>query len=59
MKIEHKHKCDKCGKPARWNLQNNWHLWHILPNGDFQDYKEWECGENKFYCDNCYGKEMR
>ena len=56
-KIKHDYKCQECDKPAEVNLQNNWHLWRISPDGDFVDEKEWEAGENNFWCEKCYEKE--
>ena len=55
----HNYKCDKCGKPATYNLQNNWHLWDIKPNGNFTHNDEWGAGENEFFCHDCYWKEMK
>jgi hypothetical protein len=60
-KITHEYVCDKCGKPATWNLQSGgWCLWEITPKGKFKSYNEWGFGEgddNDFYCDKCAEKE--
>ncbi|MBW2968813.1 hypothetical protein KY314_01710 [Candidatus Woesearchaeota archaeon] len=57
-KIKHNHKCQRCGKPATWNLQNAWHLYQITPNGDFTESNSWEGDENNFFCDECCKKEL-
>lgn len=56
--IKHDYKCDGCGKPAVYNLQRNWHLYDITPEGYFQSNDEWNDDENSFYCEECYEKEM-
>lgn len=59
QKITHNYKCQKCGKSATVNLQNNWHLWNITPKGNFEDNKEWSAGESNFWCQECYEKEAQ
>jgi len=58
-KITHDYVCQTCGKPAVYNLQNNWHLWDITPKGNFKHNDEWEAdgNENNFWCEECYEKE--
>ena len=51
--------CDKCGKPATLNLQNNWQLYEIQPSGNFKEIDTWEGSENSFFCATCYEKEMK
>lgn len=58
-KITHDHTCDNCGKPATLNLQNNWQLFDITPNGAFFENDTWEGDSNEFFCDDCYEKEMK
>jgi hypothetical protein len=57
-RIDHIYTCDKCDKPATKNLQQNWQLYDVLPDGDFVLNDEWEGDNNEFYCDKCYEKEM-
>jgi len=52
-KITHDHECG-CGKPATLNLQQNYQLYEITPDGDFNEIKSWEGDTNEFYCDECY-----
>ena len=56
-KIEHTFVCDYCGKPATINIQNWWHKYEILPNGETEEIKDWEGDTNEFYCDECAEKE--
>ena len=57
-KIQHDHKCEKCGKPATVNLQQNWQKYAIEYDGSFTEVDTWEGDTNEFYCDQCYDKEM-
>lgn len=58
-KIKHDYKCDKCKKPAVYNLQDAWHLYDIDQKGDFEELKSWEADTNEFWCESCYDKEYR
>ncbi|MCK9369553.1 hypothetical protein M0R04_06570 [Candidatus Dojkabacteria bacterium] len=56
--IAHDHKCDKCNKPAVYNLQNVNVLYDITPTGNFKKNDEWEGDFNDFYCEKHYEEEM-
>jgi len=56
--IKHDHKCDKCGKPATKNLQQIYIVYKITNNGDFKEENSWSSGDNNFYCDKCYEREV-
>lgn len=57
MKSKHEYICDKCGKPAEYNLQGDgWVLWSIDKQGNFEEEKSWGLGEggnNEFFCKKC------
>lgn len=57
----HEYLCDKCGKPAKYNLQGGGYaLWEISSKGKFEIIEEWglgEEGENTFLCEECAEKE--
>lgn len=46
-----------CGKPATWNMQENWVVWEISKSGFYERFGEENTGENLFYCDECAEKE--
>lgn len=50
---QHEYICDKCGKPATYNLQDWWHLYEIKKSGDFREVNDWEADTNEFFCDDC------
>ena len=52
-KIKHDYTCDKCGKPATYNIQTQWHKYSISEDGNFDERDSWEGDENEFYCDKC------
>ena len=37
IEANHDYVCQKCGKPATINLQNNWHLFDITPTKRIND----------------------
>lgn len=49
--------CDKCGKPAVYNLQNVWVLYDIVKDKDFKENDTWEGDTNEFFCEDCYNME--
>lgn len=59
--IGHEYVCDKCGRPAEYNLQGDgWCLWSIDKHGEFNEIKSWGMGEggnNEFFCEECAEKE--
>jgi len=50
-------KCDTCGKPAKYNLQNWWNLYEIDGKGEYEEISNWEGDTNEFYCEKCAEKE--
>jgi superfamily II helicase len=57
--VGHEYVCQNCGKIATKNLQQTWHEYDILDDGDFEENESWEGDENSFFCDACYKKEMK
>ena len=62
MAKKHDYKCQKCGKPADYNLQGGgWALWDLNAKDypDWNSAKIWGFGdqENSFYCQECAEKE--
>jgi hypothetical protein len=61
--MKHDYKCDKCNKPANYNLQGGgWALWNLNHKKypDFESAKIWGFGEgdeNEFFCEECAEKE--
>ena len=52
-KLEHNHKCYKCGKIATRNIQNMWIESEVSPSEEYRETNMWE-GEGSYYlCDNC------
>ncbi len=49
--VSHDYKCDICGKPATYNVQDQWHSYHITDDGDFEEAGSREGGTNEFYCE--------
>jgi len=44
--------CDyeDCKKPAKYNLQNWWHLYELDKDGEYTEIKDWEGDSNEHYC---------
>ena len=55
--LKHDYKCDKCGKPATYNVQRNWQTYTINNKGNFHLIEENEGDVNDFFCDDCKEKE--
>lgn len=53
--------CDRCGKPAEYNVQDNsYHEEYVWKRGTWKkvnsDFND--SNENNFFCKECYKKEM-
>lgn len=54
-KITHDIGCNNCDKPATVNICNEWHLYNILPDGDYEETgKIWSGDDSIDLCDKCY-----
>jgi len=56
-KIKHGYKCDICGKPAKYNVQEQIHKYEIDEKGNFVEVDVWEGNENRFLCESCEESE--
>ena len=49
--------CDTCGKKAKYNLQNEHHLYEVGEDGDYTFLSSWDSIFNSHYCEECAKKE--
>ena len=56
-KVNHRYKCQGCGKPAEVNLQTMYHRWYITPDGEFVGEKEWAGEVQEMWCEKCAEEE--
>lgn len=50
-KLNHNYKCQVCGKPAKYNIQETYITYKITDNGDFKEIEQNCNGDNDFFCE--------
>lgn len=53
-KAKHDFICDNCGKTATINYQNEYNIYSIKENGNFNQEDTIEGDINEFYCNKCW-----
>lgn len=58
-KITHDYICDNCDKKAKFNIQNDYHSYAILPDGNFNEINAWEGDVNNFFCQKHFDEDEK